>query len=248
MIKQWLFRVARSRFAAYFIGNAFAYLTPLMPISKQYEDKWVIAFRHPVPFWQTHSLLIPKKKIASFVALSLSQRTHQEIVVAMFQAVQTVSRQMELADYTLLLNGGRYQDVPQLHFHLAAGTDHQRGQEQFVPPASWEGVERHQTAFTYPHPQPVREFHQIICSEEGSPEFSSLMLGEVENQQLLLDILQLAQKIVVRQQLMAYTLLTNVTASSGNGRLHFHLVSDSQPKSDIDYLRLPTDNSIVNSK
>jgi len=233
MIKRWLFRVARSRFAAYFIGNAFAYLTPLMPISKQYEDKRVIVFRHPVPFWQIHSLVVPKKKIASFLDLSLGQTKHQEMAAAIFLAIQTIAQQMALTDYTVLLNGGRYQDVPQLHIHLAAGSDPQRGQEQFEPPASLAEVERHQTAFTYPHPQPVREFHQIICSEEGVFGIGSCSLTAIQ-QAALLDMLQLAQQIVVQQQLAAYTLLTNVIKSSVDGRLHFHLVSGSEPKSDID--------------
>ncbi|VAW43513.1 hypothetical protein MNBD_CHLOROFLEXI01-1904, partial [hydrothermal vent metagenome] len=149
MIRQWLFWVARSRFAAFFIGNAFAYLTPVMPLQKQYENKQVVAFRHPVPFWQTHALIVPKKKIASLLDLSLEQAEYQEMAVAIFQAAQNVAQQMGLREYTVLVNGGRYQDVPQLHFHLAAGTNYQRGQERFEPPASWEDAARHQTAFAY---------------------------------------------------------------------------------------------------
>ncbi|MCP4415345.1 MAG: HIT domain-containing protein [Chloroflexi bacterium] len=227
MIREWLFRVARSRFAAYFIGNAFAYLTPLMPISKQYEDERVIAFRHPVPFWKIHLLVVPKKRIGSFLDLSLTQKEHQEVAVSIFQAVQTISGQMVLSDYTVLVNGGRYQDVPQLHFHVAAGDTHQRGRERYAPPTSWDNAERQGTAFTYPHPQPVREFHQIICSEEAVSGIGLLGLTAVKNQQHLLDILQLAQKIVLQHQLKAYTLLTNISSSSSDNRLLFHLVSGS---------------------
>jgi histidine triad (HIT) family protein len=230
MIKQWLFRAARSRFSAYFIGNAFTYLTALMPISKLYENKQIIVFRHPAPFWQTHSLIVPKKKIASFLDLSLTQTAQQETAVAIFQAAQTISGQMDLTNYTILVNGGNYQDVPQLHFHIAAGANHQRGQEQFERPVSWDTIERHQTAFSYPHPQPIREFHMIICGDEGSPPFALLRLTAVKNQQLLLDILKLAQKIVVQQQLIEYTLLINVSSSSSNNPLHFHLVSGFSQK------------------
>lgn len=213
-MRQWLFRAARSRMAALFIGNAFAYLTPLMPIRKQYENNQVIAFYHPVPFWHTHLLIVPKKKIASFLELSLRQSEHQELAFAIFQAAQAAAQQIAMTDYTLLVNGGRYQDVPQLHFHFAAGTDHQRGKELPAPPSSWRDVEKYQTAMTYPHPQPVHKFHQIICSETAvSPS-------------TLLDVLQLAQQIVVQQQLAAYTLLTNVSESSVNGRFHFHLTSN----------------------
>lgn len=234
MVRQWLFWIARSRFAAFFIGNAFAYCTPLMPLQKQVVNKQVIAFRHPVPFWTCHSLIVPKKKIASFLDLSLKQSEDQEIAIAIFHAAQTLAQQMVLTDYTVLVNGGRYQDVPQLHVHLAAGSDPQRGKEQFAPPAFWAEVEQYQSAFIYPHPQPVRQFHQIICSETAVSGIGSCSLTAVHAQTALFDMLALAQKIVVRQQLPAYTLLTNVSSSLGNGRLHFHLVSDSQPKNDID--------------
>ncbi len=215
MVRQWLFGAARSRFAAFFIGNAFAYFTPLMPIHKQVVNKQVIAFHHPVPFWTPHSLIVPKKKIASFLDLSLGQSEDQEITIAIFQAAQTLAQQMALTDYTLLVNGGRSQDVPQLHFHLAAGTAHQRGKEQFAPPAAGEDVAQYQTAIAYPHPRPTHQFHQIICSETAvSPS-------------TLLDMLQLAQQIVVREQLAAYTLLSNMSESSEDGRFHFHLVSNT---------------------
>ncbi|MCA9952865.1 MAG: hypothetical protein KDE48_24615, partial [Anaerolineales bacterium] len=39
-MKRLLFKIARNRFAAYFIGNAFAYLTPLMPLDKLYADDY----------------------------------------------------------------------------------------------------------------------------------------------------------------------------------------------------------------
>jgi len=226
MIRRWLFQAARSRFAGFFIGNAFAYLTPIMPVQKQYENKQVVAFRHPVPFWQPHTLIVPKKKIASFLDLSLEQAPHQEMAVAIFQAAQNVAQQMGLREYTVLVNGGRYQDVPQLHFHLAAGTAHQRGKEQFVPPAAWEDAARHQTAIVYPHPHPTHQFHQIICSETAVSGIKSSKLTAA-SPSTLLDMLQLAQQIVVQQQLAGYTLLTNITESSVNGRFYFHLVSNT---------------------
>ena len=225
MIRRWLFRLARSRFATYFIGNAFAYLTPLMPLNKLYENEQVIAFRHPVPFWQTHSLVVPKKQIPSFLDLSLSQTENQKLAVAIFQAVQIIAAQMDLTEYSVLVNGGNYQDVPQLHFHVAAGSKSRLSQEHFEPPSPEANVERHQAVFTYPHPRPIRKLHQIICSEEQNNGFASLKLEDGSWQMLLFNILDLAQKIVVRHQLVEYTLLTNISALSSEKRLVFHLVS-----------------------
>ena len=42
-----------------------------MPLRKEYESDAVLAYHHTRPFWPVHIVVIPKKHIASFVALSM---------------------------------------------------------------------------------------------------------------------------------------------------------------------------------
>lgn len=230
MVKQLLFKLARSRYSAYFIGFAFEYLAPLLPVAKLYQDRYWLIFFHPVPFWETHLLAVPKKRIPSFGALNLQHREDQTLILALFQAIQQVALQQRFNRYTVLVNGGAYQDVPQLHFHLAAGpakSGDEGGRERYAQPAAGATVEKFQTAIAYPHPTPGREVHLIITSIEKLNSFASLNLDQPAHRQALLDILALAQAMVLKYGLTRYTLLANCAIDAPEPQLALHLVSGS---------------------
>jgi histidine triad (HIT) family protein len=230
MVKQLLFKLARSRYSAAFIGFAFEHLTPLLPVAKLYQDRYGLIFFHPVPFWETHLLAVPKKRIPSFGALNLQGLEDQMIILALFRAIQQVAAQQGFNRYTVLVNGGAYQDVPQLHFHLAAGptkAGSERGQERYAPPAPGTKPEQYQTAIAYPHPAPDRELHLIITPIEKIVSFAGLNLDQPAHRQALLDILALAQVMVLKYGLTRYTLLANQAIDSPEPQFAMHLVSGS---------------------
>lgn len=89
----------------------------LIPVNRLRETETLLAFHHPKPSYPIHILLVPKRALPNLAALSPSDTA---FLTDLFQTVQSLVRELELEStgYRLIANGGAYQDVPQLHFHL----------------------------------------------------------------------------------------------------------------------------------
>ncbi|MFK7802511.1 MAG: HIT domain-containing protein [Anaerolineae bacterium] len=122
-LNKLLFRLARSDIAGYFIGLSFHYLSFLIPVTKVVSNEWVLSFDHPKPFWEQHFLIVPKRRISTLMSLDLQQPADQELVQAILLAAKETASLVGMQGYTVVVNGESYQDVPQLHFHVAAGKD-----------------------------------------------------------------------------------------------------------------------------
>lgn len=120
-IKRTLFRLARSRFAYLFMGWSFRYMSWAIPVERLYETDSLIAFHHPVPTHPVHVLIVPKRTYATLLELSPADSAFQR---DLFETVQKLVRDLHLAQgsYSLVCNGGGFQDVPHLHFHLIGST------------------------------------------------------------------------------------------------------------------------------
>lgn len=110
-------RFARSPLARSIIGWSFAHMSFALPVHRLRETPALLAFHHPQPSYPLHILLVPKRAIAS---LSELQPTDGDFLTDLFAAVQSLVAEFELEQvgYRLIANGGSFQDVPQLHFHL----------------------------------------------------------------------------------------------------------------------------------
>ena len=122
-INRWLFKVARSDFSAACIGFAFRYLTAFMPLSKLNESSLAIAFYHPRKYWEEHCLVVPKKSVPSLMSLDMTNKNDQVLLQEILLLAVHTADDLNLQSYTILVNGNSYQDVPQLHFHVACGVD-----------------------------------------------------------------------------------------------------------------------------
>lgn len=223
-----LFQLARSDAASYFIGYAFEYASSLIPIRRLFEDRTLIAFLHPVPFWHTHYLIVPKRRIPTFVSVDLADRESVDRIVQIFQTAQALGRKRGLKTYSVLVNGGIYQDVPQLHFHVVSG-GRQDGEEMYREQnVGLRGVAdgyRKGRAGVNVHPAPAREFHQLLCATDKTPSLWALDFFNPDHRAALVDILCLAQEVIESHNPEGFTLLTNVSSHDGDGPLQFHLVS-----------------------
>lgn len=77
----------------------------------------VVAFRDANPSAQTHLLIIPKEHVPNFEVLEDSALWEE-----MRQAARGLVRDFNLASgYKLVVNGGKYQHIPHLHWHLLGG-------------------------------------------------------------------------------------------------------------------------------
>ncbi len=109
-LRKLLFRIARGRLSSLFIGAAFEHASALMPLERVHDDRWTVIFHHPRPFWKTHLLAVPKRRIPSFAGLQLQDPHIELIVLSLFEGIQHILIQKELQDTHVLVNGGAYQD------------------------------------------------------------------------------------------------------------------------------------------
>jgi histidine triad (HIT) family protein len=95
-----------------------------LPVKRLRETETLMAFYHPKPAYPVHILLVPKRAIASFEQLDLcGDDFASRFLVDVATCVQSLAAELRLGDmgYRLIVNAGRYQDFPQLHFHLISG-------------------------------------------------------------------------------------------------------------------------------
>jgi len=95
----------------------FAHFSFLIPAEKLIETASLLAFHHPHPAYGLHILIVPKAYYPSPADLPTDD---QQFERDLFQAVQALIKKFDLlsSGYRLILNGGKYQEVTHLHFHL----------------------------------------------------------------------------------------------------------------------------------
>jgi histidine triad (HIT) family protein len=109
------------------IGWIFAHMSFAIPVKRLRETETLMAFHHPKPSHPFHVLLVSKKAVASLKELDPTDTT---FLTDLYSTVQNLVNEFQLAEgaYRLIVNGGEYQDFPQLHFHLIS--DVQRSKVQ----------------------------------------------------------------------------------------------------------------------
>ena len=105
------------------IGWMFEHMSFAIPVRRLRETETLMAFYHPKPAYPFHVLLVPKKAV-----LSLKELDSQDaaFLADLYSTVQHLVDEFQLPAYRLIVNGGEYQDFPQLHFHLISEVERQR--------------------------------------------------------------------------------------------------------------------------
>jgi histidine triad (HIT) family protein len=88
-----------------------------IPVHRLRETDTLVAFHHPKPSYAFHVLLIPKKAVASLEEFDARDSI---FLTDLYSTVQSLVDEFHLSGYRLIVNGGEYQDFPQLHFHLVS--------------------------------------------------------------------------------------------------------------------------------
>ena len=114
-------RLARFPPARSLLGLLFAHMSFAIPVHRLRETATLLAFHHPQPAYAVHILLVPKKALASLAALTPADAAFMLDLVATVQSL-VAELGLEQTGYRLITNGGPYQAVPQLHFHLISDT------------------------------------------------------------------------------------------------------------------------------
>ncbi len=86
-----------------------------LPGRRLWESDKLVVIEHPRPVDAFHALLIPKQAIAG---LQDVQPDHADLLFEVIQIAGKLAGAYGLQHYKIVVNGGAYQEIPQLHFHM----------------------------------------------------------------------------------------------------------------------------------
>ncbi len=91
------------------------------PVVKVRETANVLAFLHTRPAYETHVVVIPKRHIASLVALTDED---DGLILELLKVVREVAADLvgEKGACRVITNLGSYQDSKHLHWHVVHGS------------------------------------------------------------------------------------------------------------------------------
>ncbi len=82
-------------------------------VEKIKETEDVLAFYHTKPSYKIHIVVIPKLHIDN-----LNSVGDLEIIKEIFMVIKDVAEELNLKDFKVINNNGKYQDSKHLHFHV----------------------------------------------------------------------------------------------------------------------------------
>jgi len=109
------------------IGWIFARMSFAIPVKRLRETESLMAFYHPQPAYPFHVLLVPKKSVKSLMDFDSKDSA---FLTDLYATVQSLVEEFHLSAYRLIVNGGDYQNFPQLHFHLISPSPARRGMSE----------------------------------------------------------------------------------------------------------------------
>lgn len=225
MIGKLLFRFARTGLLDAIVRFGFAHASGLLPVRRICQTREVIAFRHPRPAWPRHVLFVPKVPIPSLQAIRSDQVPLVRRVIRL--ALHVASRLgYKRAGFVLLVNGGAYQDVGQLHVHLATWPREAQYEYPDPPPPLSVPLLGTDVLTAYRHPRPGRVTHIVMlppcsASAEASPGFNDAFVDAA---------IVATQRLVASLNLQpdGYTLIICVPSDPARLRPCFHLVAGAR--------------------
>lgn len=117
LILKVFYSISKTGFGSHLLRWMVLNMNDILPVNRVRETPALLAIFHPQPSYPFHILLIPKQAKKDISEINVQD---QEFLVELFQVVYSIVQEFGLIDkgYRLIVNGGCYQDVELLHFHL----------------------------------------------------------------------------------------------------------------------------------
>lgn len=114
-----MIRLAHTTIGRWVISWIITNMSFTIPVHRLRDTKRLMAFHHQQPSYPFHVVIIPKKAIACLEEFDPSDTA---FLVDLFTSVQSIVAEHALGEngYRLIVNGGKFQDFPHLHFHLVS--------------------------------------------------------------------------------------------------------------------------------
>jgi histidine triad (HIT) family protein len=90
-----------------------------IPAKMEYESENIMAFADINPAAELHILIVPKKHVKSIRDVKGQEKLLKEVYGVVDELVE--KNNLTEGHYRVLVNGGKAQKVPHLHFHLLGG-------------------------------------------------------------------------------------------------------------------------------
>ena len=118
-MNRFLFSLAKTWVGGVILHWIIAFFSFAIPGEKLIETESLLAFHHPAPSYPLHILILPKAKYRSLMDLPTEDSVFES---GLFEAVKELVDRFSLdgLGYRLIANGGSYQEVDYLHFHLVS--------------------------------------------------------------------------------------------------------------------------------
>jgi histidine triad (HIT) family protein len=91
-----------------------------IPTNMVKETDLFVVIHDKFPKAPVHMLIIPKKHVES---ISLISDAEEALLGRALLLGREVAKEQGLEDYKLLLNNGKYSEIPHLHLHLVSGPE-----------------------------------------------------------------------------------------------------------------------------
>lgn len=224
MISKLLFRLARNRLLHAAVRFGFANLSALLPVRRVCETEHLLAFHHPRPTWEHHILFVPKVAIPT---LTDARQEQVPVVRQLIQLALSIASRERFAHggFALMVNGGGYQDVGQLHFHLASPS--REMWYECADAAPQDALLDTEALTAFHHPRPQRTMHVVMLPKRGRS--ATQAVGDVDD--AFIDaVITTTQGLVRTLNLPAdgYTLLINARPGPAPAGPCFHLVAGAE--------------------
>lgn len=160
MLQRLLFQIAKGPLMGFLVGIAFRYCCWAIPVKKVYQSKEIIAFRHPQPSYENHVILSPRKVIKDLRQLASDHNS--SLFLKTWEAVKRLCETHPAYHdaFVLVANGGKRQEVQQVHFHLF--TNGAMVHDYAVRAKDENVLYQDQEICVIKHPNPNWEFHFVV--------------------------------------------------------------------------------------
>lgn len=225
MMKQLLFRLAKSPGMGRLVGWSFRWCSWVLPVKKVYCSEKVLAFEHPRPAYADHIILSPRAAVSDLLALG--EEKNRGYLPELWRAVETLAatRPEYRQGFTVAANGGKRQEVGQVHFHLFTG--HPLVSKD--PAAGQEGPVLFTDAAVCirRHPSPEWALHFVVqpasAAVEKSRTGASAPMSEAYLQAIPKAISQLQDRYALAEK--GYSLVYRQSSNSPAALPAFHLIA-----------------------
>lgn len=162
MLKRFLFSMAKAPLMGRMVGCAFQYCSWVIPVKKRYSSEKIIAFDHPRPSYENHMILSPKRAVESLQQMESDGLS--EYFAEIWKTANDISatRPGYRDGFVMVANGGKRQEVQQVHFHLF--THHPMVNEYTAQGNTEAALYRDEDICVLAHPNPNWEIHYVVSA------------------------------------------------------------------------------------